>query len=269
MTTPELNADSLVFLFGSRFADEWVERKTDPIFGRTPPDARFRVAPADGAVLSEKSLAEAVAYCSLAQLIMRGCVEAEVHVERGWNLEVYDRVYVMSRLPFPEGPIFGVLANVCERSKRPFLTPVRRRYAERGVPVDVVVASMRRFRFLRGDPYQFVCGLVQRDLMQRGFYKRERTHVAGPLLASVWQPDPERALEYEFLVLRLERDLEGFETEDPILAAALRDNVARTMLKMHSDEDYASERLKAEESTAEGTEDAEMPDEESEEKGPR
>ena len=269
MAAPELNADALVFLFGSRFADEWVERKTDPVFGRAPPDARFRVAPADGAVLSEKSLAEAATYCSLAQLVMRGCVEAIVHTERGWNLEVYDRVYVTRRRPFPEGPVFQALASAYERRKRPFLTPVRRKYAERGVPVDALVAGLRRFRHLRGDPYQFVCGLIQHHLVERGFYKRERTHVAGPFLASVWLPDPERALEFEFLVLRLERDVEAFETEDPILAAALRDNVARTMLKMRSDEDYAAERLKADEPAPDELDGAELVDEEPEEQGPR
>jgi hypothetical protein len=238
----DLEPDALVFLFGHRFAKEWVDRKADPVFGRIPVDSRSRVAPVTGEVLSEKSLAEAITYASLASLIVRLHVEAAVIAEKGWNHDVYDRVYLQPRETFPESPLYATLERVIERARVSPWVHARKRLERDGIAVDHLCAGVRRFRWLRADPYQHVCAITERHVMERGLYRTERVHVAGPFLAPVPQPDVDRILEYEPAVARLERTLEDFELEEPILAAALRDNVERSLLKTRSDEEYAKER---------------------------
>ena len=256
MSLPQVHADVLVYVFGHKFAKEWTERKTDPIFGRTPADARFRKACLAKLPLSEKSLAEEIVYACLVQLIELGAVEASVTSERGWNFEVYDRVYFQPRDGFPVGPVFEALQRSLDRGRAGFLIRTRRQFEERGIAVDRLVAGLRRFRYVRGDPYEFVCSEVERRLIDLGLYRRQTQRVFGPFIAPLWLPDEEKMGELEFLLLRLEQDIERFEMEDPLLAECLRDNVGRTMLKMHSDEDYANDRL----SEAEGLEDDESAD---------
>lgn len=255
MGTPELYADTLVYMFGHLFATEWVERKVDPVFSRVPPDARARVAPIAGTVLSEKSLAEQITYACLAQLAFLGCVDASIHHERGWNFEHYDRVYFVPKTAFPSSPIMAAFEKVVEQRRRAILLAVRRRFLERGVPADHLVAGLRRYRYIRADPYQFVCTSVERHLVGLGFYRTERRRVAGPFLAPVMVADAEAMSQYEFLVLRLQRDLERFELEDPILADTLRSNVLRSMLKTRSDEEYITQRTKEEEAELEALDD--------------
>lgn len=238
----ELHADGIVFLFGHLFATEWVERKTDPVFGRVPVDARARVAPITGDALSEKSLGEAITYAALVQLISDECVEWHLHEEKGWNYDTYDRVYLMPRTPFPPTPLFATMERTIAQVKASPWVRARTRFAERGIAVDQLCSGLRRFRWLRADPYQFVCSTAERYVMDLGFYRMEKVHVAGPILAPVPQPDIEKMASYEFLARRLEKDIERLEMEEPVLAAALRDNVERSMLKTRSDEEYAKER---------------------------
>ncbi|MBD3173892.1 MAG: hypothetical protein GF320_01825 [Armatimonadia bacterium] len=253
MDAQQVNADVLVYVFGHKFASEWSERKTDPIFGRTPPDARFRKACLADVPLSEKSLAEEIMYACLAQLCIIDAVEATVYSEKGWNFEVYDRVYLQPVDDFPAGPVFEALQRSISRGKTGLLIRTRRRFEERGIAVDQLVAGVRKYRYLRGDPYQYVCSEVEKHLIDIGLYKRESQRVFGPFIAPLWLPDEEKMGELEFALLRLEQDLERFEMEDPLLAECLRDNICRTMLKMRSDEDYVNDRM-AEEDGDEGGE---------------
>lgn len=243
MNLPPVHADVLVYVFGHKFAQEWVERRTDPVFGRTPVDARFRKACLAPLPLSEKSLAEEIVYACLVQLVVLGTVEPTVHSERGWNFEVYDRVYLRPLGEFPPGPVFDALRRSLDRGQAGLLVRTRRQFEERGISVDRLVAGLRRFRYLRGDPYQFVCSEVERYLIEVGLYHRQSQRVFGPFIAPLWLPDEERMRELEFALMRLEQDIERFEMEDPLLAECLRDNICRTMLKMRSDEDYANDRL--------------------------
>lgn len=242
MEEPQLHADGIVFLFGHLFATEWVERKSDPVFGRVPVDARSRVAPVTGDVLSEKSLAEAITYAALVELIVGAKVRAELFTERGWNHDVYDRVYLTPLEPFPTTRLYEAMERTIAQVRVSPWVRVRTRFDARGVAVDQLCAGLRRFRWLRADPYQFVCGATERHLMDLGLYRMERVHVAGPFLAPVAQPDVEKMASYEFLARKLEQDIEEFELEEPILADALRDNVERSLLKTRSDEEYARER---------------------------
>lgn len=238
----ELRADVLVYLFAHRFGQEWVERKVDPVFGRVPADARARVAPLTGDVVGEKSLGEAIVYATLVELLLRGDAEGSVVYEKGWNFDPYDRAYLKRLRPLTGSPLLETMESVIDRAG---LTPWargRRRFAERGISVDQLCAGLRRVRWLRADPYQFVCATAERHAVDLGYYRRERTHIAGPILGTVALPDLERIAEREFAVHRLEREIERFEGEQPELAAAVRDNVERSMLKTRSDEEYSRDR---------------------------
>lgn len=238
----ELHADAIVYMFGHLFAEEWVDRKTDPVFGRARPDARARLAPVASKALSEKSLGEEILYATLARLILDERVTWEVHSEKGWNFDVYDRVYLAKQADFPSTPLHDALALTFERAGRSILQHKRKRFEERGLAVDALCTGLRKLRWVRADPYQFVCGAVERHLMDLGLYRTERQRVAGPFLAPVLLPDAEKMAAYEFLALRLQKDIEKLEMEEPLMTEALRDNVLRSMLKMRSDEEYIKER---------------------------
>ena len=234
----ELTAECLVYLYGHLFAEQWEEKEIDVVFGRIPIDARYQVAPLTGEKLSEKSLAEEMIVALFASLYLNGHLEQTIIEERGWDFEIYEKVFWRRTKPLPRSPICDRFSQVFDRHENSILLSRKRRAREQGVCCDTLVASLRQLPIIRTDPYQWICRQVRRYLAEAGLYEAQHQRVLGFIMIPRLQPAREKIASYELAARRLAADLRRLAEEEPELDEVLRDNVYRTLLKMRCDDEY-------------------------------
>jgi len=239
----DLCPGSLVYMFCHLFGEDWQEKDIDPLFGRIPIDARPVHAPmADDVRLTEKSVAEKVCLATFIWLHGDACVEFAVQEERGFNFEVYDQVFCRRVRPLPASPIADRFSVVFDTEEASLLSRRKKRAAQEGVSCGRLVGGFRKRRWLRCDPYRFVCDSIRRHLILHELYRVEPDRVWGPILWPRPMPDREKMAPYEVPARAVKADIERFAAHQPELYAVLEDNVTRSLLKIRCDEAYMNAR---------------------------
>ena len=239
----DLSPDSLVYMFCHLFGEDWQEKDIDPLFGRIPIDARPVHAPmADDVHLTEKSVAEHICIATLIWLHGDGCVELSVREDRGFNFEVYEQVFCRRLRPLPASPIAERFSAALDAEEAHLVSRRKKSAAQEGVSCGRLMGGLRRRRWMRCDPYRFVCESIRRHLVGHGLYRVEPDRVWGPFLWPRPMPDRGKMAVYEVSARAVKADVERFAAELPELHGVLEDNVTRSLLKMRCDEAYMAAR---------------------------